>query len=77
MLVQLKRLAGYDDLVPLHRIDRDTAGLVLLGKRPADCAAYHALSRQQHIRSSSYPSREGRSSFWRHGETLGKGLQGN
>lgn len=45
MLVQLKRLAGYDDLVPLHRIDRDTAGLVLLGKRPADCAAYHALSR--------------------------------
>ena len=49
LLVQLKTLTGYDDLVPLHRIDRETAGLVLLGKRPADRDAYHALFRQQHI----------------------------
>ena len=49
LLVQLKKLTGYDDLVPLHRIDRETAGLVLLGKRPADRDAYHALFRQQHI----------------------------
>ena len=49
LLVQLKNLTGCDDLVPLHRIDRETAGLVLLGKRPADRDAYHALFRRQHI----------------------------
>jgi tRNA pseudouridine32 synthase/23S rRNA pseudouridine746 synthase len=49
LLVQLKNLTGRDDLVPLHRIDRETAGLVLLAKRPADRDAYHALFRQQHI----------------------------
>jgi tRNA pseudouridine32 synthase/23S rRNA pseudouridine746 synthase len=49
LLVQMKNLTGCDDLVPLHRIDRETAGLVLLGKRPADRDAYHALFRQQHI----------------------------
>ena len=49
LLVQLKNLTGLDDLVPLHRIDRETAGLVLMGKRPADRDAYHALFRQQHI----------------------------
>jgi tRNA pseudouridine32 synthase/23S rRNA pseudouridine746 synthase len=49
LLVQLKNLTGCDDLVPLHRIDRETAGLVLLGKRPADRDAYHALFRQQRI----------------------------
>ena len=49
LLVQLKNLTGYDDLVPLHRIDRETAGLVLLGKRPSDRDAYHALFRQQRI----------------------------
>jgi len=49
LLVQLKTLTGRDDLVPLHRIDRETAGLVLLGKRPADRDAYHALFRRQHI----------------------------
>jgi tRNA pseudouridine32 synthase/23S rRNA pseudouridine746 synthase len=45
LLVQLKRLTGCADLVPLHRIDRETAGLVLLGKRLPDRDAYHALFR--------------------------------
>ena len=49
LLVQLKTLTGCDDLAPLHRIDRETAGLVMLSKRPADRDAYHALFRQQHI----------------------------
>ncbi|WP_421693654.1 pseudouridine synthase [Aestuariivirga sp.] len=47
--VQLRNLTGCDDLVPLHRIDRETAGLVLLSKRPANRDAYHALFRQQLI----------------------------
>jgi tRNA pseudouridine32 synthase / 23S rRNA pseudouridine746 synthase len=49
LLVQLKRLTGLDDLVPLHRIDRETAGLVLLGKRLHERDAYHALFREHQI----------------------------
>ena len=50
LLVQLKQLTGNDHLVPLHRIDRETAGLVLLGKRVQERDAYHALFRDKHIR---------------------------
>nr|WP_315225744.1 pseudouridine synthase [uncultured Limnohabitans sp.] len=47
LLVQLKHLTGHDDLVPLHRIDRETAGLVMFGKRLQDRDAYHALFRDK------------------------------
>jgi tRNA pseudouridine32 synthase/23S rRNA pseudouridine746 synthase len=47
LLVQLKNLTGNDDLVPLHRIDRETAGLVMFGKRLSDRDAYHALFRDK------------------------------
>jgi tRNA pseudouridine32 synthase/23S rRNA pseudouridine746 synthase len=49
LLVQLKRLTGHADLVPLHRIDRETAGLVLLGKQLHERDAYHALFREHRI----------------------------
>jgi tRNA pseudouridine32 synthase / 23S rRNA pseudouridine746 synthase len=49
LLVQLKRLTGCEDLTPLHRIDRETAGLVLLSKRPQDRNAYQALFRDKTI----------------------------
>ena len=49
LLVQLKRQTGCADLVPLHRIDRETAGMVLLGKRLQDRDAYHALFRDHQI----------------------------
>lgn len=49
LLVQLKHLTGLDDLVPLHRIDRETAGLVMFGKRMADRDAYHALFRDKEM----------------------------
>ncbi|OYU12005.1 MAG: pseudouridine synthase [Comamonadaceae bacterium PBBC1] len=49
LLVQLKRMTGCADLVPLHRIDRETAGLVLMGKRLQDRDAYHALFRNKDI----------------------------
>lgn len=49
LLVQLKHLTGNDDLVPLHRIDRETAGLVMFGKRLADRDAYHALFRDKEM----------------------------
>ena len=49
LLVQLKRQTGCADLVPLHRIDRETAGLVLFGKRLQDRDPYHALFRDKRI----------------------------
>ena len=49
LLVQLKNITGNDDLVPLHRIDRETAGLVMFGKRLQDRDAYHALFRDKEM----------------------------
>ena len=43
LLVRLRRKLGVDALTPLHRIDRETAGVVLFAKRPETCAGYHAL----------------------------------
>lgn len=40
---------GHADLVPLHRIDRLTAGLVLFSINPASRAAYQALFRERAI----------------------------
>ena len=43
LLIRLRRQLGLDALTPLHRIDRETAGVVLFAKRPATCAGYHQL----------------------------------
>jgi tRNA pseudouridine32 synthase/23S rRNA pseudouridine746 synthase len=37
------------DLVPIHRIDRDTAGLVLFSMNPATRDAHHALFRERKV----------------------------
>jgi tRNA pseudouridine32 synthase/23S rRNA pseudouridine746 synthase len=50
LLLRLKQKLGLPDLVPLHRIDRDTAGLVLFSVQPASRAAYSALFSQCRIR---------------------------
>lgn len=49
LLVRLKRALGIDTLSPLHRLDRETAGLVLLSVRPEDRAAYHRLFRDRAV----------------------------
>jgi tRNA pseudouridine32 synthase / 23S rRNA pseudouridine746 synthase len=49
LLVRLKRQLGVDELVPLHRIDRETAGLVLLCKQVAHRPLYHALFAQRQV----------------------------
>jgi len=43
LLVRLRRQLGLDALTPLHRIDRETAGVVLFAKQAATCADYCAL----------------------------------
>jgi tRNA pseudouridine32 synthase / 23S rRNA pseudouridine746 synthase len=47
LLVRLKRRLGLDTLVPLHRLDRETAGLVLFSANPTSRSAYAALLREQ------------------------------
>jgi len=49
VLVRLKQRLQLDTLVPVHRIDRDTAGLVMFSVQPATRAAYHALFSQRRI----------------------------
>lgn len=43
LLVRLQRRLKLPRLAPLHRIDRETAGLVLFAVNPAERGAYHAL----------------------------------
>ncbi len=52
VLVRLKHRLGLDDLVPIHRIDRDTAGLVMFSKQPNSRAAYAALFRQHQVQKT-------------------------
>lgn len=50
LLGRLIRRTGNDSLVPLHRIDRDTAGLVLFSANPQSRARYQALFRERRIK---------------------------
>ena len=49
LLVRLKNLLGIDNLIPIHRIDRETAGLVLFSVKPEERAAYQALFRRHEV----------------------------
>lgn len=49
LLVRLKRRLGINTLAPVHRIDRDTAGLVLLTVQPATRGRYQALFRDRAV----------------------------
>lgn len=47
LLARLRHATGLAELQPLHRIDRETAGVVLFSLRRADRDAYHALFRER------------------------------
>jgi tRNA pseudouridine32 synthase/23S rRNA pseudouridine746 synthase len=49
LLTRLKRRTGMETLTPIHRIDRETAGLVVFSVRPQDRGAYQALFREQAV----------------------------
>jgi tRNA pseudouridine32 synthase/23S rRNA pseudouridine746 synthase len=49
LLVRLKHRLGLDTLSPMHRIDRETAGLVLFSINPNERDAYHALFRSHAV----------------------------
>lgn len=49
LLVRLKNRLGLDGLSPIHRIDRETAGIVLFSVEPQERAAYQDLFRQRTV----------------------------
>lgn len=49
LLVRLKREFGLEELSPIHRIDRDTAGLVVFSVQRATRGVYQALFRERTI----------------------------
>jgi len=49
LLVRLKKRTGIDTLVPMHRIDRETAGLVVFTVQPHTRNAYQGLLRQHQV----------------------------
>jgi tRNA pseudouridine32 synthase / 23S rRNA pseudouridine746 synthase len=49
LLVRLKKRTGLPDLTPMHRIDRDTAGLVMFCVRVQDRDAYAAMFRNRQV----------------------------
>jgi tRNA pseudouridine32 synthase/23S rRNA pseudouridine746 synthase len=49
LLVRLKRRLGIDTLAPVHRIDRETAGLVLFTVDPAARGAYQRLFAERQV----------------------------
>lgn len=49
LLARLKHDTGLEDIVPVHRLDRDTAGLVLFSVNASSRAAYYQLFSQGNI----------------------------
>lgn len=49
VLIRLKNALGLDALSPIHRIDRDTAGLVLFSKQVRSRGAYQELFRTRQV----------------------------
>jgi len=49
LLSRLRLATGLAELSPIHRIDRETAGLVLFSLQPATRGAYQALFREREV----------------------------
>ncbi len=49
LLVRLKQRLQLPDLTPIHRLDRETAGVVLFSHRPDSRGAYQALFRERQV----------------------------
>lgn len=49
LLVRLKRRTGLDALVPVHRLDRETAGVVIFSVNPSTRGAYASLFQRREV----------------------------
>jgi tRNA pseudouridine32 synthase / 23S rRNA pseudouridine746 synthase len=49
LLVRLKKKTGLADLTPIHRLDRETAGVIIFSLDPASRGAYQSLFQQRRV----------------------------
>ncbi|WP_048438530.1 pseudouridine synthase [Caenimonas sp. SL110] len=49
LLVRLRRLLDEPELTPIHRIDRETAGVVMFAKKRSMCAGYQAIFARREV----------------------------
>jgi tRNA pseudouridine32 synthase/23S rRNA pseudouridine746 synthase len=49
LLVRLKKTLGEADLTPIHRLDRETAGVVIFSRRQASRGAYQSLFQKRAV----------------------------
>ncbi|MFG6414209.1 pseudouridine synthase [Roseateles sp. DC23W] len=49
LMARLRHATGLADLIPIHRLDRETAGLVVFSVRREDRDAYHRLFRERAV----------------------------
>lgn len=49
LLVRLKQALGENDLTPIHRLDRETAGVVIFSRQPASRGAYQSLFQRREV----------------------------
>lgn len=49
LLTRLKKKFGSADLTPIHRLDRETAGVVIFSRQPASRGAYQSLFQQRSV----------------------------
>ena len=47
LLVRLKKKTGLTDLTPIHRLDRETAGVIIFSHNPASRGVYQAMFQQR------------------------------
>lgn len=52
LLVRLKKQTGYAELTPIHRLDRETAGVVLFCKTPATRGIYQQLFAERKVQKT-------------------------
>ncbi|MCJ8160607.1 pseudouridine synthase [Acinetobacter zhairhuonensis] len=52
LLVRLKNQTGNADLTPIHRLDRETAGLVLFSKRPETRGIYQQMFAKREVQKT-------------------------
>ena len=52
LLVRLKQQTNNPELTPIHRLDRETAGIVLISKRKQSRAAYQQMFAQREVKKT-------------------------
>lgn len=51
LLVRLKKQTQNEQLTPIHRLDRETAGVVLFSKQPETRAVYQQLFAERQVQN--------------------------